>query len=408
MTKPVYSLNQIINRIDGGISWSGSNVTFSIPSSSPTPGSPESAGFVPMSSVMKSQAAEAYGMWDDVMAIHLTKVAAGGQMTFSYSSTTGGSTYTGTSYTINGNTSSLTSANTWLDSTWTSHNTDASVQHGEYGYLTYLHEIGHALGLNHPGNYDGSAVYASDAIYQQDTLRYSVMSYFDGNADGSATNWTGANGIDYFPETPMVDDVATVQRMYGADMSTRAGNTTYGFHSTAGRAAFDFSHTADAIVTIWDGSGTDTIDLSGYSNGQRLNLNAGSYSNVGELTNNLGIAFGAIIENGIGGAGNDQLIGNGVANTLSGGNGNDALYGGGGNDALYGGAGADNLYGGAGKDAIDGGAGIDTVYYSLSQASYTVAHVSNHVTVTARTGADGIDTLSNVEKIHFLDHTILI
>jgi len=48
------------------------------------------------------------------------------------------------------------------------------------------------------------------------------------------------------------------------------------------------------------------------------------------------------------------------------------------------------------------------VMYALYQASYKVAHTGNQVTVTALAGNEGIDTLIGIEKIHFLDHTILL
>ena len=385
MTKPTYTLDQIINRIDSKTHWATDAVTYAIPDSSPTAGT-EAAGFVVMSSVQKAMAADAYGLWDDLIATRLTQVAAGGQMSFSYSSATAGSTYTSTQYTTAANgKSTLTQANTWLDSTWTSHNTDASVQHGQYGFMTYLHEIGHALGLDHPGNYDGTATYAANAIYKQDTHRYTVMSYFDGNADGSATKW-----YDHYPSTPMLDDIATVQKIYGADLTTRTGDTTYGFHSTAGRAVFDFSINTTPIVTIWDAGGNDTIDLSGFHNAQRLDLHQGAYSNVGGLTNNLAIAFGAVIENGIGGSGNDKLIGNSAANHL------------------YGGAGSDMLYGGNGNDWLYGGAGSDTAVYALNQSQYSVTHSGNHVLVIAKTGGEGTDTLFGVEKLQFHDHLLIL
>ena len=47
-----------------------------------------------------------------------------------------------------------------------------------YGYQTYIHEIGHALGLGHQGPYNGSASYSTNALYANDTWQYSIMSYF--------------------------------------------------------------------------------------------------------------------------------------------------------------------------------------------------------------------------------------
>ena len=408
LAKPVYTLPQIEGQIDGGTKWWSAAVTFSIPDGAPD-SSTESGGFVAISAAMKAQTAVAFGLWDDVVGIKLNQTASGGNIFFGYSSATGGGTYTSTEFaSVNGSPSSLTKANIWLDSTWTSHNTDASVQAGKYGFLTYLHEIGHSLGLDHPGPYNGSGDYATDAIYAQDTERYTVMSYFEGNDDGSATNWMGKDGVWHYPSTPMLHDIATAQKIYGADLTTRPGDTVYGFHSSADRSVFDFTKNPNPVLTIWDGGGKDTIDLSGFSNASRLDLRQGTYSDAGGMVNNIAIAFGARIENGIGGVGKDALYGNGLANTLSGGGAADILSGAGGSDTLLGGAGNDSLTGGNGKDVLNGGAGIDTANFSGVQANYQIVHIGNQVTVTALTGSDGIDTLIGVEKIHFVDHTILL
>src|SRR5262249_55952790 len=112
-----------------------------------------------------------------------------------------------------------------------------------------------------------------------------------------------------------------------------------------------FTKNTNPILTIWDGGGTDTLDLSGFSGTQRIDLHAGTYSDVGGyMTNNVAIAFNVTIENAIGGSGNDTITGNDANNSLTGGQGNDVLFGDNGNDILSGGLGNDTLTGGAGAD----------------------------------------------------------
>ena len=123
----------------------------------------------------------------------------------------------------------------------------------------------------------------------------------------------------------MLHDVYVIQLIYGANGTTRAGDTVYGFNSTADRDVFDFSDTDHPIVTIWDGGGNDTLDLSGYSSNAVIDLNDGEYSSAGALTLNIAIAFDAMIENAVGGAGNDQIRGQELANMLDGGDGNDRV-----------------------------------------------------------------------------------
>ena len=92
--------------------------------------------------------------------------------------------------------------------------------------------------------------------------------------------------------------------------TTRTGDTVYGFHSNAG-SIFDFTAYSQApALTIYDSGGNDTLDCSGYSAAQTIDLHAGAFSSVGGLVHNIGIALNAIIENAIGGSGNDTLIAN--------------------------------------------------------------------------------------------------
>lgn len=275
---------------------------------------------------------------------------------------------------------------------------------GGYGLQTINHELGHALGLDHPGNYnfgddsDGDGVadpitYEGDAFYFQDNHQYTIMSYFDSfEAGNNQIDWNLMRFI--YPSTPMVHDVAVIQAKYGADMTTRTGDTTYGFNSTADvtNAAMKFNPGEMlTIFTIWDAGGNDTLDLSGYYTNSIIDLRPGAYSSAGGfgaynpvyadvdpstlsqadylafvnannaavglasrtaaydlyfggrpganedvpwfdivggdtlMENNIGIAYGAIIENAIGGHGDDRINGNSANNRLTGGGGADTF-----------------------------------------------------------------------------------
>ena len=116
-------------------------------------------------------------------------------------------------------------------------------------------------------------------------------------------------------------------------------------------------------VQILGGSGSDTIDFSGFTRSVRFDLSIeGQWQNVGGASDDADPVAGYVaqtwVENVTGGKGADRLTGNGSANTLSGGAGNDRLFGGGGNDIL------DD---GPGTDYVDGGSGIDTFQRNLSQ-----------------------------------------
>ncbi len=192
--------------------------------------------------------------------------------------------------------------------------------------VVMTHEIGHALGLRHPGNYDGSAS-ENQRAYAQDSTAHTVMSYF---GDQSSGKQLGAK-----PLAPMMDDIAAIQKKYGVNHQTRKEDNTYGFNSNSQRDYYTLNSARGRMIAcIWDGDGNDTLDVSGYQSNQIINLKAGAFSDIGGLKGNVSIARGCTIENAIGGSGHDTLIGNDADNRLTGGRGADQKRGGGGADTF--------------------------------------------------------------------------
>ena len=206
---------------------------------------------------------------------------------------------------------------------------------GDSNFQTLTHEVLHALGLLHPGEYNGDSGHAQDyetlAQYMQDSTQYTVMSYWGADATG-ADYFSG--GKMRFAATPLLHDIAALQLLYGANHETRSGNTIYGFNSNAGSASYDLGRDPHLIFAIWDGGGRDSLDLSGYATSSRIDLRQGAFSSSGEMKHNIAIAFGAVIENAAGGGGADILIGNAADNRLDGRGGGDTMRGGAGSD-LY-------------------------------------------------------------------------
>jgi serralysin len=241
---------------------------------------------------------------------------------------------------------------------------------GSWYFNTLLHELGHALGLKHPFDEDGSGVVLPA---QYDNLFYTVMTYTD---DPSGNGFF----IDRYPTTPMLLDIAAIQYLYGSNDTFHGGDDTYIYDGNS--ACFE---------TLWDAGGHDTLVHDG-ANGTLIDLRPGGWSGLGlpiEFTRFNGslaytdprtvwIAYDTLIENAVGGSGDDTIYGNDADN------------------ALYGSDGDDWLAGGAGNDVLRGGNGSDTAAFTAAAAGVTV----NLATASVQdTGGDGVDALYDLENI---------
>ncbi|MRJ19937.1 alkaline protease [Pseudomonas haemolytica] len=108
-------------------------------------------------------------------------------------------------------------------------------------------------------------------------------------------------------------------------------DTTYGFNSTTGKLETTLTSASDKPdFNVWDQRGIDTFDFSGFKQDQKIDLRSGSLSSVGGFRENVRIGTTTVIENAVGGSGDDRIMGNSADNVLIGGAGADTLVGGGG------------------------------------------------------------------------------
>lgn len=467
----------VIDSLMTSARWAGGSITFGFTTSasqySASYGSGETTkGFQALTSTQASAARDALSSWAELINLKITETSGS---TADIKIAASSLPATAWAYTPS---STAEAGDVWMGTSKNYYNNPAD---GNYAKLTFIHELGHALGLNHPhqpvfgaggsgyvaddgtGNavcpccggmihgegvgFEASAGASPDAASGNaldfgtngtysaiDAMAYTVMSYssYAGDGRGGYTNGTW----DY-AQSPMIRDIATIQHLYGANYETRAGNTVYSWSATTGEKFINGIGQGapggnKVFETIWDGGGRDTIDLSNYASKLTIDLAPGGWINFGNSqVANLGAGQTApgnvamsllfegdqrsLIENAIGGAGNDLIKGNVADNVLIGGAGDDRIEGisghnilaGGtignelsylgldrgayisfapsingndGNDTLVGGSGNDIFVVQTGNDTLQGNGGINTIVLDTTLAALKIAgSVANFV-----------------------------
>ena len=205
---------------------------------------------------------------------------------------------------------------------------------GGLGYTMLLNMFGSALGLEqaHLG-FPGVTSASDPGPLGLNQAPFTVMSAnwsYQGFGDVLG-RWGSMKSFGAF-------DIAALQKIYGANMTAATGNDVYTLPMGNHGSEISGSDTGTGWTCIWDTGGTDTISGGITFQSVKIDLraatladndrNAGGFlSQHTEVAGGFTIANGVVIENALGGNGDDTLIGNNSANRLNGSKGKDTLTG---------------------------------------------------------------------------------
>jgi hypothetical protein len=267
----------------------------------------------------------------------------------------------------------------------TSVNTNPQV--GDYGWETLIHEIGHTLGLKHPGSYNaGGGVTPGPYLPStDDTRRNTVMSYK--SPSDAAVNWVGTDNNRFLnsgvsPRTFMPLDILALQFLYGKNSSgTSFSDDTKGlsnFQTTT------FTNEWLGMQTLSSGTQGLDLDLSAVSASNIVDLRAGAFSSINIKAANYNAGIGGTKAQTFYNFNNVGLAYDASIRSLMGGSASDVVY-----------VGNTNV-------VIDGKEGTDKVYLHGSASDWTQ---SEDAGATIYTKGNVTATLRNVESIAYYAST---
>ena len=280
---------------------SPTEITYSFMTQAPVSGGEGGIGFVAFNAQQQQVLRDILYVLQQQTGLSFSEVAGdGGQLRFGINQQANTRGY---SYLPDAYKGDARAGDVWLDV-----ETGNVMKPGQEGYYVLLHELGHALGIQHPlyeTDMSGATVLTKDLAIPTNTLMLDLSVSATG---GAWPTWFGSF------------DLQALRALYGS-RTYATGNDIYSVSDASGP------------LTIVDDGGVDTLDASGVSMSVSIDLHAGQSSSVGSgvdgmaKRNNVSIAGSSVIENAIGSVYDDVIIGNAANNTITFTGGNDILDG---------------------------------------------------------------------------------
>ena len=331
---------------------SPTEITYSFMTQAPVSGGEGGIGFVAFNAQQQQVLRDILYVLQKQTGLSFSEVAGdGGQLRFGINQQANTRGY---SYLPDAYKGDARAGDVWLDV-----ETGNVMKPGQEGYYVLLHELGHALGIQHPlyeTDMSGATILTKDLAIPTNTLMLDLSVSATG---GAWPTWFGSF------------DLQALRALYGS-RTYATGNDIYSVSDASGP------------LTIVDDGGVDTLDASGVSMSVSIDLHAGKSSSVGSgvdgmaKRNNVSIAGSSVIENAIGSAYDDVIIGNAANNTIT-------FTG--------------------GNDIVDGEVGIDVLRVWSNATGFRIQNDSatKYWNLEALNNEGGSAELRNFERIMFSD-----